>query len=141
MPSAESSATHQCVFASLASLEIHSHSANLYERLLLSRLGLACLHLAELMLNAESRTALVLVLACQNILEIHTKDADQSASSTLIAHRTELAVQASVRILAQEHVDKMLSARWSIINHNVHASLVTLEIHSDTAIQILLNVS
>jgi hypothetical protein len=141
MLSAESSATRQCVFVLLASLEIHSPSVNPYEKLSLSKLGLVCRHLAVPMLSAESKTALVLAPVCLNMLEIHTKDADLSASSIQIAHQTELAKQVNVRILVQEPADRMLSARWSTINHNVLVSLVTLEIHSDTAILIHLNVS
>jgi len=86
--SAESSATHRCVFVLSASPEIHSPSANPYEKPLLDSPGLVCLHLAELMPSAESKTAPVLALVCQNILEIHTKDADQSVSSTLTVPQT-----------------------------------------------------
>lgn len=67
------------------------------------------------------------------------KAAVQNASSALTAAATELACRANVRTLVQELAVKMLSARLSTTNLHAHASLATQGIHSDTVIQLHLN--
>lgn len=75
----------------------------------------------------------------QNILEIHMKAVDPSASSTLIVQLIKRVLITNVLIHALAHVVVMLSVKLCLIYLGVPVYHLTLEIHSVIALQFLLN--
>lgn len=71
--------------------------------------NLAAHHHVELMLNAKKETVLVLVLVCQNILEIHILVVDQNVFKTQIVTVLKHVKIISAKILVQEYVALMLN--------------------------------
>jgi hypothetical protein len=142
MLSAELSATLLNATASKATREIHSDNVS-FQRFLCQdqQSNLASRHLVEQMPCAKSRMEPAPVFVCPSITEIHTKAADQSALSILIAPQTRRAWATNAKILAQELAHRMHSARLSTIKPLALASQATLETHSDIAVLIHLNVS
>lgn len=108
MLSAGWSVTHQTVFASTVTLEIHLVLVNCLNQLNKKYCHHVHHHLVVLTRFAKNKMVLALVLVFQNILVILMKDVDQSVPLTLTVQVTKLASTRNVKILVPELVDPTL---------------------------------